>query len=253
MGDFALENGKVSKGVLSSVLAAVKYLVIPAILVTILISIITGLGGDEYLPMSQLETVRTSLIIFALPAIAIAFFVGFYPKGSYSRMTFGIAYVAMVCVWLWFAALEGSIETSVEMVGIGLIFTPLLLLFIFALSLKALIYVAEAPSFRAEFLKMREERMAGTSPAEAPVAAVPNTSSEQVTSDPEPSAANPGSEPSVEGEPEPKVAVEAEPEVERESATDTRGTEASEKKDQGAEVHSSMITMPRPGGVQPPK
>jgi len=179
MGDFTLDNGKVGKGVISSVLAAVKYLVIPTIIVTILISLLNGMGAEEYLPMYQLDMVRTSLMIFAIPIIAIAFFVGFYPKGSYSRMTFGIAYVALICVWLWFAALGGKIESSIDVVGVGVEFAPLLLLFMFAVSLKALFYLAEAPSFREEFLRKKEEdaRQAKAPPqaAVAPGESTPET------------------------------------------------------------------------------
>jgi hypothetical protein len=155
MGDFALENGKVSKGIISAVLAAVKYLVIPVLIISIILAML-GDFAEGYLPLEEFETIRLSLIVFALPVIALAFFVGFYPKGSYSRMTFGIIYVASICLWLWLAAQGGKIDASIEFVGLALDFTGLLLLFMFAASLKSLFYVAEAPSYREDFLKKKE-------------------------------------------------------------------------------------------------
>jgi hypothetical protein len=155
MGDFALENGKVSKGIIGAILAAVKYLVIPVLIVSIILALLSDFA-EGYLPLEELEAIRLSLIVFALPVIALAFFVGFYPKGSYSRMTFGIVYVASICLWLWLAAQGGKIDASIEFVGLALDFTVLLLLFIFAASLKSLFYIAEAPSYREEFLKKKE-------------------------------------------------------------------------------------------------
>lgn len=155
MGDFALENGKVSKGIIGAVLAAVKYLVIPVLIVSLILATLSDFA-EGYLPLEELETIRLSLIVFAIPVIALAFFVGFYPKGSYSRMTFGIIYVASICIWIWLATLGGKIDASIEFVGLALDFTALLLLFIFAASLKSLFYIAEAPSYREEFLKKKE-------------------------------------------------------------------------------------------------
>ncbi|NYT12016.1 MAG: hypothetical protein GKC03_05620 [Methanomassiliicoccales archaeon] len=165
MGDFALENGKVSKGIIGAILAAVKYLVIPVLIVSIILAMLSDFA-EGYLPLEELEAIRLSLIVFALPVIALAFFVGFYPKGSYSRMTFGIIYVASICLWLWLAAQGGKIDASIEFVGLALDFTVLLLLFIFAASLKSLFYIAEAPSYREEFLKKKElERGAQPGPS----------------------------------------------------------------------------------------
>lgn len=155
MGDFALENGKVGKGVISAVLAAVKYLVIPVLIVSLILAILSDFA-EGYLPQEELEAIRISLIVFAIPVIALAFFVGFYPKGSYSRMTFGIIYVASICLWIWLAAQGGKIDASIEFIGLALDFTALLLLFIFATSLKSLIFIAEAPSYREEYLKKKE-------------------------------------------------------------------------------------------------
>jgi hypothetical protein len=155
MGDFALENGKVNKGIIGAILAAVKYLVIPVLIVSIILAMLSDFA-EGYIPLEELEAIRLSLIVFALPVIALAFFVGFYPKGSYSRMTFGIIYVASICLWLWLAAQGGKIDASIEFVGLALDFTALLLLFIFAASLKSLFYIAETPSYREEFLKTKE-------------------------------------------------------------------------------------------------
>lgn len=168
MGEFAMENGKVGKGVISAIIAAVKYLVLPVLIVSIIISLMSGISEDAFL-LDNFETIRTYMIIFALPIIAIAFFVGFYPKGSYSRMTFGIAYTVLICVWLWVALRGGKIDITMDFVGAGVDFTPLLLLIIFAVSLKAVFFIAEAPSYREEFIKRRGlagvQQMGGAVPA----------------------------------------------------------------------------------------
>jgi len=152
MNDFALKHGKPIKGVISAVLAAIKYLVVPIAIITIVISLLSGVGGD-ILPIDRLEAIQFSLILFSIPVIALAFLVGFYPKGSYSRMILGVVYVALICVWIWFAFQGGKLNADIEMVGAGLDFSPLLLLIVFAASLKAIYYLAEAPSYRSEFLR----------------------------------------------------------------------------------------------------
>jgi hypothetical protein len=243
MGDFDVKNGKVSKGMLSSILAAVKYLIIPAVIVTVLISLISSMGGDQFLPVDQLDTVRSSLIIFAIPVIAISFFVGFYPKGSYSRMTFGIVYVATVCVWLWFAALGGEIETSIEMVGLSVVYTPLLLLFIFALALKALIYVAEAPSYRKEFLRGVEERTSENVVAERPVQKSPQLALDQFD-EPIEEEAVPGNETPATRE---DVPVSEDPCKGDVSQVEKARTAEKEE----PEMVAGMVRMPRPGPQEP--
>lgn len=154
MNEFAFSNGRPLKGVISAVLAAVKYLVIPTVLITIAISILSGVDA-EGIPLESLEGIRTSVIVFSIPVVLMAFFLGFYPRGSYSRMTFGLIYVVFICLWLWFAFQGGEISAGAGELAVGVNYSPLLLLFIFAAALKGVYYLAEVPSFRQEFLEKK--------------------------------------------------------------------------------------------------
>lgn len=154
MDDFAPGNGKVGKGIVGAVLAAVKYMVIPALVLTVLINLLSGMD-QEAISMGELESLRTSFTLFAIPVIALSFLVWFYPKGTYSRMTFGVLYVISVCAWLWLALQGGELSANLDIAGTTIQFTPLLLLIIFAISLKAVFFAAEAPAYREEWLRER--------------------------------------------------------------------------------------------------
>lgn len=154
MSEFALSNGNTLKGIISAVLAAIKYLAVPAILITIAMSILSGVDS-EGIPLETFEAIRTSIIGFSIPVILMAFFLGFYPRGSYSRMIFGLIYVVFICIWLWFAFQGGRISVDVGEFGAGVDYSPLLLLFVFAAALKGVYYIAEMPSYRQEFLEKK--------------------------------------------------------------------------------------------------
>jgi len=150
MSEFAWREGKVSKGIIGAALGAIKFLVVPLAIIYVIISMTSGI---EDLPIQEkLEQVRNAVILVGIPLIGLGFFTDFYPKGSYSRMTFGIVMVAVTCVWIWLVTLRGELNISIESVGLNLDFSLLVLLFIFAASLKAVYYLAETPSYRKEWL-----------------------------------------------------------------------------------------------------
>ncbi len=68
--------------------------------------------------------------------VGLAFFKGFYPKGSVSRMTFWLGLVAVVCLWIWFFLFGGSLIIDIaDMVELSVGFTPIVLILMFAAAL----------------------------------------------------------------------------------------------------------------------
>ena len=195
MDDFALRHDRPVKGIVAAILAAIKFLVLPVVIVTIIISLLSDVGGDV-IPVDKLEAIQTSLMIFSIPVIASAFLVGFYPKGSYSRMTFGVIYVLLVCLWIWYAFQGGRLNADMEMIGAGVDFSPLLLLIVFATSLKAVYYISEAPSYREDFLR----KINIESAAEPSAAPAPMMSEDEAEGQPQPSEEGLATERSPEAE-----------------------------------------------------
>lgn len=154
MNEFALEEGEVSKGIIGGVLGVIKYLVIPLAIMYVVTSFISGVGED--IPVQdKLDLVMNAVILVGIPITVLSFFTGFYPKGSYSRMTFGLITVLAIGVWIWMVTLGGNLTIEVEGVGVALSFTPLVYLFLLPVGLKGVYYLAEAPSYREEWLEER--------------------------------------------------------------------------------------------------
>lgn len=146
MGDFSFKIGKTWKGALASIAAALKYVIVPIIIITIIASLAGELIGD------YLEAVRNAILIFGIPLIVISFFKGFYPKGSQSRLVFALITTALVCLWIWFVLQGGIFELNVEQVTMTVDYSLLVLLFILVAELGGVYYAGEYLSYRNEYL-----------------------------------------------------------------------------------------------------
>jgi len=158
MSEFSFKQGKVMSGVVASILAAVKYLIVPLVIISLISSVIgsMGEGMPEELKFGEmLSSITTYVIVFGILIAAFSFFRGFYPKGSYSRFSFGAAAVAMTCLWIWFATMGGQLTIDLGVGGGTLDFAGLVYLFIFAAALMAVYYLVEMLSFRKEYLSAK--------------------------------------------------------------------------------------------------
>ncbi len=154
MNEFALEEGNLGKGIIGAALGAIKYLVIPLAIIYLVTSLLSGVEGD--IPIQdKLDLVMNAVILVGIPITVLSFFVWFYPKGSYSRMIVGLISVVAIGVWIWTVTLGGNLSIDVESLSVALDFTPLVYLFLVAAGLKGVYYLAEAPSYREEWLEER--------------------------------------------------------------------------------------------------
>ncbi len=153
MSEFSLSEGKVSAGILSAVGGGLTYLLVPIIIVTFTSALITKAGVEEQLRAGE---ILSMVVIFGIPITILSFFRGFYPKGSRSRFIFGALTAALVCLWIWFVTLGGSIAVDMGQFGLALSFTGLVYLLIFAAALRGVYFLAEMVSYRREWLMTRQ-------------------------------------------------------------------------------------------------
>lgn len=163
MNEFSLELGNAGKGIVSSVLAAAKYVLVPIFVLTALTTLLSQMGGASMIA-DQIGTDRLKdhILILGVLISLLAFFRGFYPRGSLSRCVFGVTVSAMVCVWIWVLTMGGSISLGIDEVSFSISYLGFVLLFILAAALRGAYFVAEMMSYRNEWLASREPQTAHT-------------------------------------------------------------------------------------------
>jgi len=156
MNEFSFEHGNIGKGIVSAVVAGVKYLFVPLLLLIGISTVLLQAGGQEVAEQVRVQEIMDLVVMFGIPIVILSFFRGFYPRGTLSRFGFGVAAVAAVCLWIWFVTNGGTLTLEFEQFGATLTFTGLLLLFILAAALKGVLYLAELLSYRKEWLGSQE-------------------------------------------------------------------------------------------------
>lgn len=159
MSDFSLNEGNIGKGIAASILAAVKYLILPILILMSASSMLTQAGGEEIAGQLRFEEIVNVVLVLGIPITILSFFRGFYPKGSISRFAFGVIVTALVCIWIWMVTMGGNLVLEFEQFGFSLNFTGLVLLFILAAALKGVFYLAEMLSYRKEWLDTKEVKV----------------------------------------------------------------------------------------------
>lgn len=170
--DFHPRYGRFLSGMAEADRALLGYVIFPLLTIILLGAIIqstqgflesmTGAAGASArglfgLGSATLDRLGTLLLFIGLPIAVVSFFKGFYPKGSVSRLTFALIVVALVCVWIYVAALGGHFSLSMNVSGseihIDLNYLALLWLFIFAAALWGVYWAVEAYIYRKEWKK----------------------------------------------------------------------------------------------------
>lgn len=153
MSEFSLKNGKPGKGVVSAVLAAAKYILVPMLILTALTTVLSQIEGASVITdQIDLERVKVFVLVLGIPITVLSFFRGFYPKGTRSRCLFGVSAAALACVWIWMVLMGGNLSLEMEEVGFSLSYVGIVLLFILAAALGGLYYVVEMRSYRQAWL-----------------------------------------------------------------------------------------------------
>ncbi|OPY32629.1 MAG: hypothetical protein A4E32_01211 [Methanomassiliicoccales archaeon PtaU1.Bin124] len=151
--DFLPRYGRYRPGFKESKGAFTRFIVWPTIIFLAAAAILVKV--NDSLPVDfdlALKDTASLLIVIGVPLAALAFFKGFYPKGSVSRFAFFAAMALLTCLWIWYAALGGV--ASVDMTGMASVkvdYSLFILLFILAAALWALYALVEMISYRPDW------------------------------------------------------------------------------------------------------
>ncbi|MGE4274620.1 MAG: hypothetical protein AB7E27_00990 [Candidatus Methanomethylophilaceae archaeon] len=185
MGEFSLRNGSVGKGIVGMLAAALLFVVIPVSLATLGLHTLNlaiadiSSGTDVPFDAESLESlkevlalVRETAILYAIPIIILAFPKGFYPKGNFGRVPFGILQSLTIALWIWYVTQGGILPIDVEIpleivsgvettatVSLNLILTGFIYLFMLMALAKGGYYFVEFGANRKKYLlrKIEEE------------------------------------------------------------------------------------------------
>ncbi|HPD09090.1 MAG TPA: hypothetical protein PKZ73_04690, partial [Methanomassiliicoccales archaeon] len=97
-GEFSWRNATKGKGALAAVKGALKYLVVPLFLVMLGLAVVTNEDGPQAIADILVE-MRSIVLVLGVVLTVLSFFHGAYPKGTYSRLTFGLAISVLVIVY----------------------------------------------------------------------------------------------------------------------------------------------------------
>jgi hypothetical protein len=159
MSEFSLDEGSVGSGVLAGVAGCFKYLVIPLLLALGLSSLLAMVDGQNISEQLGLDRIMIFIVGLGMAITVLCFFRGYYPRGSFSRLAFGLGEVAMVCLWIWMVTNQGGMTVQLDEFGATLNYTGLVLLFVLGALLKGVYFVVEMFSYRQKWLKERKPRV----------------------------------------------------------------------------------------------
>jgi hypothetical protein len=152
LNEFSFSLGKLSKGLVAAAGGLIKYVAVPLVIIYGVIALLESAGGGEFAESLGLNGLMTWVAVLGIAIAALSFFRGFYPKGSRSRMIFGVASMAAAGAWLWVLAKGGDIALAGGDITLGIDYTGIVLLLLVAVALRGLYFVAEMVSCRKEWL-----------------------------------------------------------------------------------------------------
>lgn len=131
------------------------FVLLPMVVIIILKAGMSSLDVQEVdSALSKLDDVSSLLIMLGVPMAALAFFKGFYPKGSFSRFLPSVIMVLISLYWIWTVGLGGKfVFDAIEDVSIDLDFSKLLLLLMVGTGLWIVYYALELLLYRPEWKK----------------------------------------------------------------------------------------------------
>lgn len=157
MNEFSLKIGNAGKGIVSLVIAAAKYVLVPMLLLMAFTNIFAQIeGASTITDQLDLEGVKFFVLVLGIPITVLSFFRGFYPRGSRSRFAFAATITVLVCAWIWTIMMGGNMTLEIEKVGFSISYVGFVALFILAAALGGVFYFVEMLSYRREWLASRE-------------------------------------------------------------------------------------------------
>ncbi len=151
--DFRPRYGSLFNGLKLARSTLVGFVIIPLVILILLQAGLSSLNVEEVDSMvSNLDDISSYMVLLGVPMSALAFFKGFYPKGSVSRFIPAVAMVLIALYWIWLLGMGGQfVFDSIEEISIELDFSGLLLLIMAGTAIWIVYYVLELLLYRREW------------------------------------------------------------------------------------------------------
>lgn len=161
---------------------AVRFIVLPLLLLYIVISNFPILA-----PEAAFRRMASTLIIFGGLIALSSSMEAYFPLGSKLKMIFGIISIVTLCAWFWFLFSNERIVIPFGSLTITLDLFGLLMVILFAISLKGLLPIGQYLMARDEQRKKAESEVAKcVSTRPAPVTQAVYVWNEAISDEPEP-------------------------------------------------------------------
>jgi len=152
IGEFDKKHFTLVKGGMTATVHALKYLVIPYVLLAVGLMALAGQDGPERVG-DLLKELQTMVLIFGIVLTVLGFFKGAYPKGSYSRFLFAITASVLVIVFVFSLLLNGRTEDVISREAFELDLYSIFALYFFPALLAVLMQFGEFADHRRSFLE----------------------------------------------------------------------------------------------------
>ncbi len=151
--DFNLRTGKLGNGAKAAKRAYVGWLLVPFIILSILSGVLDDMTqiANNVALAQEIGKIASAIAPFALIVIALSFVWGFYPRGSFGRLTFGILKVPFILLFVNAIFLGGALEQALWNSDLKITLAPVIELFLIYAALVALIPVCELIDYRREW------------------------------------------------------------------------------------------------------
>jgi len=128
--------GRWATGVLAAIGGAVKYLVLPLALIFGLAAVAGSIGGESAENILNTDEMVLPIIVLGVAVTTLCFFRGFFPRGSLSRMSFGVGSMAVAGIWVWVLTRGGQLTVDIGEMGMTLDFLGFVILFLAVVALQ---------------------------------------------------------------------------------------------------------------------
>jgi hypothetical protein len=151
--DFNPRTGKIGNGAKAAKRSYIGWLLVPFLILSLVSGIlddVTQIANNVALAQ-EIGDIASAIAPFALIIIALSFVWGFYPRGSFGRLTFGILKVPFILLLVNAIFLNGALEQALWNSDLKITLGPIIELFLIYAALVALIPVCELIDYRREW------------------------------------------------------------------------------------------------------
>lgn len=125
MADRKLKGG-LFNGIASSLYSALVFMIMPIVFILFFIGVINVAVADLGTDLPQvaidaideviagMEAFMFNVIVYAIPIVVVAFPLGFFKKGSFLRLLFGLAQVPLIALWLYYITGGGILQVDIS-------------------------------------------------------------------------------------------------------------------------------------------